>query len=234
MKTKMALALIALAGAALPASAATYLVEFQGDVYSSNGDVEDNFPVGTKASAWFTYDAASDGEAWYPGGVLDPAFYYYPNAPISGGMSIGDYLITFSDAARMFVTNQELVSDGRIIDRILFDDHAPVGGPIDGRQIDVVSISWQDDSAMALDNLSLPDSGTVFDRFPSVIGTVDWTPYLGAAHRVSFVATQQRVTEINGAVPEPSTWLMMIFGVAAIGSSMRQKHKGRIRRSITA
>lgn len=227
MKFALAAAFLTFNLAAIPATAATFLVELQGDVYYNNGDVADNFPVGTKASAWFKYNSESAGQSFSPGGVLDPSIYFYPDAVIEGGMNIGDYSITFSDAARMFVTNQERVSDGRVIDRILFDDFNPVGGAIDGREIDVVSISWQDDSANALSDLSLPTSGATFDRFPAALGSVDWTPYIGAEHRVSFRATQQRITEINGAVPEPSTWLMMLIGFGLVGGAARASNRQR-------
>lgn len=222
---------IALLGAMLPlgaANAATLRVDLSGYVYFNTQDVAAQFPYGTTVTAWFKYDTEAPGQPYLPGGVVNPNVTLYDNAPIAGAMRVGDYDVTFSDRARMWVTNNEQAGD-RIIDRILFDDHYPMAGDVAGRSIDAISWGWQDASAQALDDMLLPTSQATFDRIPDVRGSIDWTPYIGAQHRISFAFTSVMVSQ----VPEPHTWGLLILGFGVIGYSARRKGGARFNRAVS-
>lgn len=216
---RVGILLSAFALVGLPATAeAVVRVDLSGYIYFNTSDVASNFPIGTSVTAWFTYDPDVLGQPYPPGGVLDPNVTLYDNAPLTGGMRVGDYKVKFSNDARMWVTNNE-ISGSRTLDRILFDDHYPIGGDVGGRPIDAISIGWQDDTATALSDMLLPRSQAPFDRMPNAVGSIDWAPYIGAEHRVSFVFSSMSVA----AVPEPETWGLLVIGFMAIGSAARRQ-----------
>lgn len=213
--------LIGVSGLALCAfitqpAAATIRVQLSGYVYYQTPDTVGSFSLGQKASAWFTFDENATGESFSPGGVLDPSIRFYRHAPTGGGMEIGDYKVAFSNAARMFVTNNERSSYGPI-DRVLFDDFGVLGNAVAGRSLDVVSISFQDNTATVLDGLDLPKNPLIFAAFGGAKASLDWNPYLNAAHRISIDFNTVSVS----VVPEPASWAMMMVGFAMIGGAAR-------------
>ncbi|MCU6455493.1 PEPxxWA-CTERM sorting domain-containing protein [Sphingomonas sp. A2-49] len=201
-------------------AAAMVTVQLSGYIYYQTPDTTSTFVIGQEASAWFTFDETAAGETFSPGGVLDPSIRFYRHAPTGGGMTIGDYKVTFSEAARMFVTNNEAGPNGPI-DRILFDDFGAIGDPIAGRNLDVVSISFQDNTSTVIDSLDLPTNPATFAAFKGAKASLDWNPYLNAAHRISIDFFSVSII----AVPEPTTWVMMILGIGAVGFAMRRRQK---------
>lgn len=217
MKKELLCALALLTVSASHASAAIR-IDLEGSVYYRSGDAVPVFSNGDKATAWFEYDEKATGTQFYPD---DPSIFLYRDAPTGGGMIVKGLSISFSDSARMFVTDQEKASYGPI-DRVLFDDFDPKGGDLNGRPMDVVSISWQDNSATALRDIKLPRSQEAYDKFSSVTASIDWAPYINAEHRVSIDFSKVKISRVL-AVPEPATWAMMILGFGVVGYSLRKR-----------
>ena len=42
-----------------------------------------------------------------------------------------------------------------------------------------------------------------------------------------------RIPAVPSAVPEPDTWMLLVFGIGLIGAAMRRKHRFRRRRGVT-
>lgn len=194
-------------------------IDLIGSVYYTSGDAKPVFANGTEATAWFEYDENAAGSVWTAGDQPNKGVRFYRYAPTGGGMTVGDYKVTFGSAARMFVTNQEKSTSYGELDRVLLDDFSAQGASLNGRPVDVVSFSWQDNSATALKDLALPTSQQTFDALGAPTSSIDWRPYINADHRVSVTWSSVKVA----AVPEPASWAMMLVGFGAMGFAMRRR-----------
>jgi hypothetical protein len=67
----------------------------------------------------------------------------------------------------------------------------------------------------------IPGNAFTFDGF-TLTQTID---RLGAPYEINTASFSYQLRDTIGAVPEPATWAMMIFGFGAVGSAMRQQRR---------
>ena len=200
----------ALAALATPLQARIVRIDLVGSVTYITGAMSTAFSYGQPVTASLRYDTLSSGQTFSPGGVLDPALRYYPNAPTTSWVQVGAYKIVL-DAARIFVTNGEHAG-ARTIDRFIYEDNTPSAASAADLPIDNLFFNWQDDRARALSNLNLPDSAATFARLGLPAMAIDWGNYLVASNRIEARFGSATVS----TVPEPDTWLTMIFGFGMV------------------
>jgi len=204
---------------ASPSEAAKVRVDLRGFLYQISPSLSSAFSLSDPVAASFTFDPDNAGEAWYPGGVLDPHFRYYPHAPTAAGwLTVGSYHLSFGPASRMFVTDNE--PDGAaVIDRVIFDDYGAAGRSVLGLPFYSLFFNWQDWSATANPGLELPRTQADFDRFGFPTGAIDWVRG-DASNRVTFLMNHVKVQ----SVPESKSWTMMSCGFGLVGCAIRRRH----------
>lgn len=221
-RNRWSLALALLCAAASSGEAAKVRVDLRGFLYQISPALSPAFSFSDLVAASFTFNPDDAGEAWYPGGVLDPHFRYYPEAPTGAGwLTVGSYHLSFGPASRMFVSDNE--PDGAtVIDRVIFDDYDAAGSSVLGLPFYSLFFNWQDWSATANQRLRLPRSQADFDRFGFPTGAIDWMRG-DASNRVTFLMNHVTVQ----SVPEPESWAMMLCGFGLIRCAIRRRSEGQ-------
>jgi len=216
------LALALTCALATSGEAARLKVELGGFLYQISPSLSSAFRFSDPVAASFMFNPDDAGEAWYPGGVLDPHFRYYPDAPTgTGWMTVGSYRLSFGPASRMFVSDNERAGIS-MIDRVIFDDYDAAGSRVLGLPFYSIFFNWQDWSAKASQGLRLPRSQADFDRFGFPTGAIDWVRG-DASNRVTFLMNHVTVQ----SVPEPESWAMLYCGLGLMGYAMRSGQRGR-------
>ena len=222
MKLLKIVCVAVLAVAAMPAQAKIVRIDLVGSIYYISGAMGAAFSYGELVTASLKYDTNSPGQTFAPGGVLDPALRYYPSAPTTGVVRIGAYTVHL-DTARIFVTNGERAGPSTI-DRFIYEDNTPSAPPAAGLAIDNIFFNWQDNTATALSDLTLPDGPAKFARLGLPTMAIDWGNYLLASNRIAASFSSVTVS----SAPEPATWIMMIGGFGLIGLKQRCGSRNRL------
>ena len=118
------------------ANAQLYRLSVDGHVTSVSPSVISRFSVGEAASATVIFDVSSPGYQFYPN---DATIWYYPDAPKSGYLQLSTYSAQFTDASRIFVTDNE----GGTVDRFIVEDTDPNGTAVGGLPINNFFINFQ-------------------------------------------------------------------------------------------
>jgi hypothetical protein len=159
------------------------------------------------------------------------------NGDLAPGPTTGS-LVTFtsSDNLELFGNSNghaQIVgpfSDLVIDPALLFNaiDYSLITGPGDSIFADIEVLLYGGGSAFFTDvELSGNDDrfriyGTEGELFESII--FNFTAPVNSIEQVKI-----QTASVNGAVPEPSTWAMLLLGFGAVGASLRRKPKTRIR-----
>ena len=212
MRLIVAFATLAIVGLPAVANAQLYRLTVAGHVTSVSPSVASNFTIGEAASATVIFDASSSGYQFYPN---DPTIWYYSDAPKSGYLQLPTYLAQFTDASRIFVTN----NGGGTIDRFIIEDTDPSGASVGGLSINNFFINFQGGTS-TLNSTSLSAVPSRLAAFGSVTAALDFGTSNDGANRVQFIFDAVTLS----AVPEPSAWAMMIVGMGAVGFAMRRRN----------
>lgn len=111
----------------------------------------------------------------------------------------------------IFGTSPYAVADNRFLD--------PVGGS--GQRFTISGVSY---ATLSLGAFNMFWNGGNFD----VSSNVDPGGYVSSGHPMDFrVGTAGLTSETAGAVPEPTSWALMIVGFGGVGATLRRRRQHR-------
>jgi hypothetical protein len=158
-----------------------------------------------------------------------------------GAQSDGEGLAIFSDADGNFLI-ADLASIATSISLDFGNDDPFFTNPGDlavlqlflgGVLVDTVQVVLNPDDIM---NQTISYAGGAFDRFTFAFTNAAGAPFTGGGQKnVGLIEIVDNIRLNVGAVPEPSTWAMMLLGFGAVGFSVRRnKKKARIAQTAVA
>lgn len=188
---------------------------FSGFVYAVDTSISGAIPNGSKINGSYTFKSDAIGQSFAPGGILDPSITYYPNVLTAFHASIGSYSVDLGGENRIFVINDS--SSG--LDRYLVELLQPSGVDIGGLPIHDFFLSFQDPTAKAIANGSLPLLPSIVASFPLRAGALDFVTGIEPKNRATF--SIETVTFPASNVPEPTTIALLSLGLIGFAVSRR-------------
>lgn len=213
MKTYIALAIVC-CGVPAPASAQQQTLTWTGAIQNLDGATQSgSLQRGDEINSQFSFDLSSATKAIdqsLGGGVY--SIYYLPTTDFR--FSVGSY--SFADASRtatLVYMNDSWDRDGIVIGF----DGLP-GGPFGST---FTNIQFQARGARDAIGTGGIANGLPLNRFA--------TSFFGGFGGPNTSARVYGDLSIDGPVPEPVTWMMMILGFGAVGYAMRRRPKAVVR-----
>jgi hypothetical protein len=198
-----------LLSSSIPAQAAILQIDIVGNLYQVSDSVSSRFSLNDAVNARLVIDTEVAGSAFYSD------TYLFSGAVVGGYIKVDGYTATFSNAARAFVSDDEF---GGAMDRFLIDDYSATAAAVNGMAFNDLFLNWQDNSATASQGFTLPNSAAAVAAYGLPYGGIDWLTSDGN-NRITFTTSGVSVV----ALPEASTWAMMIVGMGLVGASLRRR-----------
>lgn len=200
------------------ASSATAILQLNGRVTGAHPNLASTFANGTNVTTILAYEFRSPD--FHGSDGID----FYDSAVLGGFTLVGSYFIGFTDSARLITADNMPTGDQRPpFDRFLFDNFSPSAAPVNGVDLTVFGFGFEDPTGTALTFSGLPSSKSDLAGFEYRAFSLDFGDYL--ARDLLRVSGQYDSYSLSvfGAIPEPSTWLMLIVGFGVIGSALRRR-----------
>jgi hypothetical protein len=207
-----------LLGFAQPVSAAEYIIKFNGYVDGVNPALGSQVQAGDKVRATLRYTDSGLN-------IINSGTYrYYGGSFLSGTVRIGNYRIDIPDNYGLLFTQNSPGGAENGPDRLIFQFSNIFPPPLNGNNLYGLNFIFDDGSGYALSNHVIPTKTADLAGFQNAPGMIaDFGPQ--GSYRIGGVFTR---FSIMSAVPEPSTWIMMIFGIGIVGWAVRQRNICRL------
>ena len=150
-------------------------------------------------------------------------FHEIDSTAFPGFAVSNDTGVLFNDRdTRIFI--ESLISGGTFV--LGAFDGSATAGAVDGGATNLFVQGFLLGNLVNSGNFTI--NGSTFTNFSGLAGTFDRLTFDGTNGGGGFQLDNVNLRVVEGAVPEPSTWAMMLLGFGAVGYSMRRSKRAKV------